>query len=170
MTMTLKAAQAAMEKKFVYGAENLIKICVDGYESGELRGRLVTEYEPQPVSFNGFVSFLKQAERFFDEVNWPQASTQLRRFGGHKRKTVPIADRNEQKNLCFEMDGQRGKLMNFILHVKYRQHSSWQGILFWPGGRQQKFFRSVLELALLLDSALCAGDEESASWASRIKQ
>ena len=42
----------------------------------------------------------------------------------------------------------------FYIHVRFRQHSSWQGEITWKQGNRKIPFRSVLELLHLLDSAL----------------
>ena len=41
----------------------------------------------------------------------------------------------------------------FYIHVRFRQHSSWQGEVMWKQGKKKTSFRSVLELLHLLQSA-----------------
>ena len=49
-------------------------------------------------------------------------------------------------------------LVNFLIQrrvrILFRQNASWQGTVLWSEGGQEERFRSALELALLLDSAL----------------
>lgn len=40
----------------------------------------------------------------------------------------------------------------FFVRVQYRCNSSWQGTIQWMDGKQQKIFRSVLELGNLINS------------------
>lgn len=47
-----------------------------------------------------------------------------------------------------------GKLATFYVRILFRQNASWQGTVLWSEGGQEERFRSALELALLLDSAL----------------
>lgn len=41
----------------------------------------------------------------------------------------------------------------------FRQHTSWQGVVIWLEQQMEQSFRSVLELILLMDSALRSRDE-----------
>ena len=49
-------------------------------------------------------------------------------------------------------------LVDFLIQrrvrILFRQNASWQGTVLWSEGSQEERFRSALELALLLDSAL----------------
>jgi len=47
---------------------------------------------------------------------------------------------------------------SFLVRIKYRQNTSWQGTIQWMGGKQTRHFRSCLELVLLIEEAL-ASDE-----------
>ena len=49
------------------------------------------------------------------------------------------------------MRGQKG---TFLLNVKYRQNSSWQGSVTWVDEQREQYFRSALELLKLIDGAL----------------
>lgn len=58
----------------------------------------------------------------------------------------------------------------FFIRIQYRCNASWQGTVQWMDGRQTKSFRSVLELALLLESARSLrkdkqqGNEQGGKW------
>ncbi len=41
----------------------------------------------------------------------------------------------------------------FFIRIQYRCNSSWQGTIQWMDGRKTSTFRSVLELANLIDDA-----------------
>ncbi|MFT5872130.1 MAG: hypothetical protein ACI8WT_001058 [Clostridium sp.] len=43
---------------------------------------------------------------------------------------------------------------SFIVRIKYRQNTSWQGSIQWLGGKQTRHFRSCLELIMLVEQAL----------------
>lgn len=49
----------------------------------------------------------------------------------------------------------------FYLRIQYRCNSSWQGSLQWIDGRKTEVFRSVLELANLIESARRLSSEKS---------
>jgi len=48
----------------------------------------------------------------------------------------------------------RGEQATFEMQIIFRQHTSWQGVITWLEEKMEQSFRSVLELILLMDSAL----------------
>ncbi|MGH4140366.1 hypothetical protein [Clostridium sp.] len=42
----------------------------------------------------------------------------------------------------------------FLVRIKYRQNTSWQGTIQWLDGKQTRHFRSCLELVMLIEEAL----------------
>ncbi|MCI8764346.1 MAG: hypothetical protein HFG58_07205 [Lachnospiraceae bacterium] len=52
-----------------------------------------------------------------------------------------------------------GDIGTFLVHVKYRQNSTWQGEVMWAEKRKRQYFRSALELIKLMDSALDEAEE-----------
>lgn len=121
-----------------------ILVCVDSYEDGVLKGRIYNDYI-EPVCFESLSRFLIKIEELLEEFRHPQPDTQYRRF-------APFLD---------QMDGgasagwiRRGAKATFEIQVIFRHHTSWQGVINWLERDTQKNFRSVLELILLIDSAL----------------
>ena len=53
-----------------------------------------------------------------------------------------------------ELAEQKGKMATFVVHVMYRQHSTWQGSVTWAETGEKANFRSALELIKLMDSAV----------------
>lgn len=52
----------------------------------------------------------------------------------------------------------------FLVRIKFQQHSSWQGEVYWAEKKRKLCFRSELELLRLIDSALKEeneGEEEN---------
>ena len=43
---------------------------------------------------------------------------------------------------------------SFLVKIKYRQNTSWQGTIQWLNGKQSRHFRSCLELMMLIEEAL----------------
>ena len=120
-------------------------LCVDGYENRVLSGRFVNAYYKDGVPFVSTIDFLSRMENMLEKMNSPQSFAERRTF----RK-------NEEKPpVCFvEEDFRPGTLATFSLRILFRQNASWQGSLYWREQDQTESFRSVLELLLLLDSAL----------------
>lgn len=59
-----------------------------------------------------------------------------------------------------ELAEQKGKMATFVVHVMYRQHSTWQGSVTWAETGKKANFRSALELIKLMDSAVDATLED----------
>ena len=55
---------------------------------------------------------------------------------------------------------QNGRRENFVIRILGKEHSTWQGELFWVDRQEKRYFRSALELLKLIDSALMGEDEE----------
>lgn len=121
-------------------------ICVDSYEHGVMTGRLYNaNYEDEGTTFHSMIQLLVEMEQRLNAMNYPQSFTNIRSF-------VPLP------KIKFEgkTDSKRyqGCLGTFIIKVLFRQHTSWQGTITWLETQSEQTFRSVLELILLLDSAL----------------
>jgi hypothetical protein len=131
----------------VQGAKyRLTMVCVDENRDGSFSGRLYNPYWPEGVGFTGVLDFLEKMEDLLDRMKLPQAFTARRTFGDPSRGgAVPPPE-----------GGHQGKLATFRLQILFRQNASWQGMITWMEGRQEEDFRSVLELLLMMSSALGA--------------
>lgn len=45
---------------------------------------------------------------------------------------------------------------SFLIGIRYRQNTSWQGTVQWLDGKQTRHFRSCLELVMLIEEALAS--------------
>jgi len=119
-------------------------ICVDSYEDGVPKGRL---YSPSHdmETFASLSQFLIKMEMLLDESQAPQSFTKLRSFSA----TGLSGEMNHDPSPV-----RKGALATFELQIIFRQHTSWQGVIRWLGQNAEHSFRSVLELILLMDSAL----------------
>ena len=88
-----------------------------------------------------------------NEVNFPQSYTARRTFA-----PLPAGPETEAP-----LQHHRGGAATFLVRILFRQHASWQGSVSWVEGHNEETFRSVLELVLLMDSALggCWTEEEA---------
>lgn len=122
-------------------------ICVDSYEEKIPRGRFYNSFFESGIEFVGVMDFILNMERMFDEINSPQEFASKRTFKANiERKSQVYTDENIKV----------GKLATFSLRLLFRQNSSWQGSITWKEGKTEESFRSVLELFILMDSALSA--------------
>lgn len=120
-------------------------ICVDKYENRILSGRLYNSYYKTGINFGSTMELLRSLEGMLEEMNCPQSFSSKRLFRPIGEKTVFEAS-TETEN--------KGKLATFSLRILFRQNASWQGSVVWSEGKQEESYRSVLELLLLIDSAL----------------
>ncbi|MCI9178609.1 MAG: hypothetical protein HFG50_01160 [Lachnospiraceae bacterium] len=139
-------------------APNLTSLCIDHVCNGEYSGRIYHKYQQEAVPFRESSQLISILDSFFDQINYPQASTKYRSFQKTKKEEAPVDTRRREKLqpvlTAEEVLANRGEEATFILHVQYRQNSTWQGKLIWLEVEQEEGFCSVLELLKLLDSAL----------------
>ena len=138
-------------------APNLVNICIDHVENGEYGGRIYQKNKKEEINFAESGQMITILDKFYNRINHPQASTKYRSF--QKKKKSETEPRRREENLkqvqtAQEMLTPRGKEATFILHVQFRQNSTWQGKLIWLEEEAEETFCSVLEILKLLDSAL----------------
>lgn len=132
-----------MQNLWIPGNRRII-LCIDSYEKGILQGRIYG-HSPGKQPFDSLSQFLITMEQMLEVSKEPQADTIPRSFSALLPQNIPSS---RQETIS------RGNLATFELQILFRQHTSWQGIIYWRDQQQQQSFRSVLELILLLDSAL----------------
>lgn len=91
-------------------------------------------------------------EKLFGEIHYPMKSVEHRNFTGKKRWDFK-EETKEAGNSALSPE-RRGKQADFMLHVKYRYHVTWQGTVTWKEKRRQVNFRSFMELLLLMYEAV----------------
>lgn len=130
-------------------APNLLNICVDDDTGHEWSGRLYHCYSKTPILFTSVVDFLTKAEDLFDVISFPQASTKTRHFFEkeevHGQKLAKVVEQRE----ILEYEG---KIGTFILQVRYRQKSTWQGEIFWKERELTYRFTNILEMLRWIDN------------------
>lgn len=119
-------------------------VCIDSYQDGVPQGRFYNAFLPKEKSFCGLFSFLQDMEETLDYMDFPRAYTARRSFASPRsRETGPP-----------EKSNPKGNLATFAVRILFRQNTSWQGSVTWLEGKKEESFRSVLELLLLMGSAL----------------
>ena len=108
-------------------------------------------YSKEPWKFTNILQLIELADDFFDKLEFPQASTSARSFTSIQFSGVDRLDKVRSPEDFIENRGQKG---TFFLNVRYRQNSSWQGIVRWIEGNSTQHFISVLELLKILSNAL----------------
>ena len=119
-------------------------VCIDSYEKGAIRGWFYNDYVPEKQCFGSLLEFLQKMECTLDTMDFPRAFNATRTFAPLPRGMIGLpADQR-----------QTGKVATFSLRVLFRQNASWQGSVTWLEGKQEQSFRSVLELLLLMSTAM----------------
>ena len=140
------------EFKINISMPNLVNICVDKKEDGEISGRIFHCYTVQPIYFCNVIELLKEMEALYDHISFPQASTKSRSF---KEKVFDGMVKKPEKVVSqAEIVQHRGKLGSFVAGVIMRQNSTWQGELFWLEKEVKQRFANTLDFIKMLDSAL----------------
>ena len=133
-----------MIQQFWISDDRKITVCVDDYNDGIFRGRFFNAYHGAS-RFESLSQFLLKMESLLEETQTPQSYTAHRTFSAILR---PDAESTEPAFL------RKGIKATFELQILFRQHSSWQGLVIWKDKNVEQSFRSVLELVILMDSAL----------------
>ncbi len=149
------------------GVPNGIVLCADKGAEHKLRGRFYHAYRREPVLFDNAVQFVLEMEKFFDSINFPYPSTNIRSFR-EKRQVIHRINKKERIMKDEELLTRHGDLGSFIIRVQQRQNSSMQGRLTWIEKNRTVHFRSVWEMIRLIDSAIGpdrqGDDEDFPSW------
>lgn len=142
-----------MEQKqsIAWHVPNLLSICIDSVADGEMSGEIYHCYKKEPLKFSNIIRMIETADKFFDQIKFPQSATQIRSF----EKKEPTMEAVPEK-VCIpqEVLEKRGTKGTFLLNVKYRQNATWQGSVTWVDEQREQYFRSTLELLKLIDGAL----------------
>ena len=126
-------------------------ICIDSYDDKIMQGRMYNTFLENGIEFVGAIGLLQNMERLLEQIKFPQAFSSARTFTGNTGQREPLpTDQNIRV----------GRKATFAIRLLFRQNASWQGAVTWCEGRIEESFRSVLELLLLMDSALEANNTQ----------
>lgn len=120
-------------------------ICIDRYENKVPIGRLYHASSETGTAFHGTMNLLLSLESMLEEMKGPQSFSNRRTFRTSEERVISSVTAETVRE---------GKMATFALRILFRQNASWQGSVFWYDGKQEESFRSVLELLMLMDSAL----------------
>ncbi len=126
------------------------RLCIDRYQDGEMQGRIYNNYFAEPIRFTNLIQMIKVMEELFDCFEYPQQTIETRSFRkGEQSKMIGQVALGQPAP-----QEKRGDLATFHVKVIFRKHATWQGSVQWVDENKEENFRSLLELCLLLDSAL----------------
>ena len=125
--------------------DRTVLIYVDSFDDGILSGRFHISSHPEAQTFLGLLQLLTEINNNLSRENFPQSFSELRKF----QKPSEIKD-----DFTVSANFKNGKVATFSMRILFRQNASWQGSLTWVEGKQEEYFRSVLELIVLMENAL----------------
>lgn len=134
-----------MQSRMWGNAYRTTVVCVDSCGTEEWKGRLYNPSLPEGMQFQSLMDFLLKMEDLLDTMNFPQSFSAVRSFSSQALPTAASPP---------EAEPHKGRRATFSLRVLFRQNASWQGSVTWLEGGQEESFRSVLELLMLINSAL----------------
>ena len=139
------------ENKIISSNIARFRIIIEDNEKFDIAGTLYNDSYGFAIDFQGIRQMLSNLDDFFDYVNFPQATHAKRRFTEEPEKPVKHPPRGLREVTPDEMNN---KQASFLLHVQFRQNSTWQGTLEWIPGYKMKRFRSELEMIGLIAETL----------------
>ena len=133
---------------------NMVMVCVDGVENGDIYGRYFHRYKKEEIFFPDSATLIIEMERFYDAIGYPQSAIKTRKFIERKDGRIPA-----KEYMAVISDGQaliqlRGNLATFLVGVTSRQNASWQGDVVWMEQKIQKHFCSDMDLMVFVDEAV----------------
>jgi len=120
-------------------------IYIDSYENGVPVGQFYNPCREESGQFQSLTQLLLKLEQNLDVENIPQSFNKVRTF-------FPLTgywlDTEAEERL------RMGAMCTFAVQILFRRNASWQGRITWLDKKQTENFRSVLELIVLINSAL----------------
>ena len=130
---------------------NLLNICIDNNDYEEVSGRMYHCYDHEPVIFDNIVELIQAAEKVFDDISFPQASTKTRSFikkpDVYGKKPPKIVEQPELLK-------QSGEKATIITSVRFRQKSTWQGEFFQLETGKVETFSNMVDFIRKLDKVI----------------
>lgn len=134
-----------MHHRYPYYHTGSFVIHVDFCADGVLSGRFHFPSDGENGNFSSLMELILKMEQKLDENNSPQAFHSIRTF-------CPPQFLWEDRDSVQKPHS--GKVATFAVNILFRRNASWQGNLTWLEEGENRHFRSVLELILLMNSAL----------------
>ena len=140
-------------------APNLVNVCIDDNGSGDLSGRMYCCYYKDAIPFSGIIELLRNMERLFDVISFPQASTKTRLFLQNQVTDVSRTDKPEKVIAQEEIIKNTGVKGTFVTSVRFRQNATWQGEVFWVEQECLHRFNDSMEFIRIIDRAVSGSEK-----------
>lgn len=128
-------------------------------EGNSVKGEFRHLYVEESETFNSISEFIYKLELMLEQINVPQAATSCRKGWGKPEKSRCGDDGNAPARQWRFLEkpmliGGSKKGLFFLIHIRYRYNSSWQGEVRWLKENCTMMFRSVLELLMVLENTI----------------
>lgn len=123
-------------------------VAVDTYSEQEFTARLFNPFYGRIVQIASFHQLLKELDKLMDEIGCPMSGMGKRSFSKN------VAEVERAVKMDEDISVPKGKIATFAIRTQYRNNASWQGNVKWLEGETDEYFRSMLDLFWLIDSAL----------------
>ena len=140
-------------------APNLVNVCIDDNRSGDLSGRMYCCYCKDAIPFSGIIELLRNMEKLFDAISFPQASTRTRLFLQNQDADVNRIDKPEKVITQEEIIKNTGMKGTFVTSVRFRQNATWQGDVFWVEQENLHKFNDSMEFIRIIDRAVSGSEK-----------
>ena len=128
------------------------RVIVESTENYDIAGTLYNDFYGFAIDFNGIRQMISYLDEFFDYVNFPQATHKKRSF--HEQQPNREIKHPYHGLRDVSAEAMQDKHAAFLLHVQFRQNSTWQGTLEWIDEKKIKRFRSELEMIGMIADAI----------------
>lgn len=144
------------EKKSISSMAACSIIYVEKCDNGILSGRIVNYCLEKPVLFHGMGDFAIKMDRIYDFLGLERPdSLPVSFLGQEKSRDDEFVLRDKPDDGCQETwMGRESYIALFVIHTRYRYHSSWQGSIAWPEKSMEKPYNSVLDCIRLMTEAV----------------
>lgn len=129
---------------------DICQIAVDSCEEGMMEGSVQNAFLNHIQTFRGIVG-LADAMGDLLEIGITDSDSKRKRRGN--KKVITDETWNAYRR--------GGKKATFLIKILFREHSTWQGIIYWREGGEKQQFRSFLEMVFLIASATAGADSGS---------
>ena len=132
-----------------------VLIQFDQMDMENFSGRLYNPYLPDAVGFHEVLELVRQMEKVFDTLSYPQPGVCYRHFFTdsnrkyNRKEGMPPSSRKQPwgKELLEDF---LGREKAFLIQVRTRQNATWQGTITCCGSGETRIFNSALELLRML--------------------
>lgn len=127
---------------------NICQIAIDSFKNGLLEGHAQNPYLNRIEEFHGVMHLAEVVENLI-EIRIIDAENPVTQLDGGNI----ITDK------AFRAYRRGGKKATFLIKILFREHSTWQGTIYWREAGEKQSFRSFMEMIFLIASA--DGDTDS---------